>query len=202
VYFSGGRPISVSEARVSYPSTRRLSVSDVSPTSAIGQAPKLDPWLAVWTRSRHEASVHQQLRAKGLEAFLPTMTRWSHWKDRRKKVEWPLFPGYCFVRLAPEEALRALTCTGVVSLVSFEGQAATIPDAEIESVRTLVESELRFDPCPFVQEGDPVEVVRGPLRGVVGRLARKGPHARLIVSVGLLGQGVTVDVDAGDVRPY
>jgi transcription antitermination factor NusG len=160
------------------------------------------PWLAIWTRSRHEAAVRSQLVGKGLETFLPMVTRWSYWKDRRKRVDWPLFPGYCFVRLAPEDSLRVLSCIGVVSLVCFDGRPAPIPDDEINNVRRLVDSELRLDPCPLIHEGDAVEVVRGPLRGIVGRLVRKGPHARLLVTVGLLGQGVTVDVEAGDVRAY
>ena len=79
---------------------------------------------------------------------------------------------------------------------------AAIPTQEIEGVRRLVESDLRFDPCPLIQQGDLVEVVSGPLRGVAGRLVRKGAHARLVVSVGLIGQGVMVEVDASDVRPY
>lgn len=159
-------------------------------------------WFAVWTRSRHEATVRQQLSVKGIEAFLPTVTRWSRWKDRKKRVEWPLFPGYCFARFDAADTLPVLTCSGVVTLVSFEGRPAPIPEHEVESVRTLVESELRFDPCPLVREGDLVEVVRGPLRGVVGRLVRKGSHARLVLTVGLIGQGVTVEVDAADVRAY
>lgn len=167
--------------------------SDVRPT---------DPWLAVWTRSRHEVAVRNQLAARGLETFLPTVARWSQWKDRRKCIDWPLFPGYCFVRLDPVDAVRALSCTGVVGLVSFDGQPAVVDEREIASVRSLIASEWRFDPCPFIHEGDPVEVVHGPLRGVIGRLVRKGAHARLIVSVGLLGQGLTVDVDAADVRAY
>lgn len=169
---------------------------------ASGPSGAAQPWLAVWTRSRHEVSVRNQLVGKGLETFLPMVTRWSQWKDRRKRIDWPLFPGYCFVRLDPAEALRALSCTGVVSLVCFDGRPAPVAENEIDSVRRMVESELRFDPCPLIHEGAPVEVVSGPLRGVVGRLVRKGPHARLVVAVGLLGQGVAVDVDAGDVRPY
>ncbi|MEO7190515.1 MAG: UpxY family transcription antiterminator [Vicinamibacterales bacterium] len=181
-----------------------LEVRTLSP-EAVGAgvvAPVSPVWLAVWTRSRHEAVVQQQLVAKGIESFLPTITRWSHWKDRRKQIERPLFPGYCFVRIDPADSLAVRLCTGVVSLLSSEGRPAVIPDREIEGVRTLVESDLKFDPCPFVQEGEAVEVVRGPLRGVVGRLVRKGAHARLIVSVGLIGQGVMIEVDAGDVRRY
>ena len=47
-----------------------------------------------------------------------------------------------------------------------------------------------------------VEVKAGPLKGVVGRLVRKGSHARLVLSVDLIGQAVSVEVDAADVKAY
>jgi transcriptional antiterminator NusG len=159
-------------------------------------------WYAVWTRSRHEQVVREQLERKGLEAFLPTITRWSRWKDRKKQVEWPLFPGYCFVRFNGTERLPVLKCTGVVNIVSFDGDIVPIPEHEIDSIRRLVESELQFDPCPLIREGMIVEVTHGPLKGVVGRLMRKGSHARLVLSVDLIGQAVSVEVDASDVKAY
>ena len=165
------------------------------------QAPP-DPWYAIWTRSRHEQVVRDQLERKGYDAFLPTIPRWSRWKDRKKKVDWPLFPGYCFARFDPRERLPILTCTGVVSIVSFDGEIAPIPDVEIDGIRRLVESDLQFDPCPLIREGMMVEVVHGPLQGVVGRLIRKGAHARLMLAVDLIGQAVSVEVDAADARAY
>ena len=160
-------------------------------------------WYAVWTRSRHEQVVREQLERKGLEAFLPTVTKWSRWKDRKKKVDWPLFPGYCFARFDPSDSLAVLKCTGVVNIVSFEGRPAPIPDYEVESVRLLVGSALQYDPCPMIHEGMTVSVVHGPLRGVVGRLMRKdAAKARLVLSVDLIGQAVSVEVDAADVKPY
>jgi transcription antitermination factor NusG len=160
------------------------------------------PWFAVWTRSRHEQVVRDQIEGKGLEAFLPTITRWSRWKDRRKKVDWPLFPGYCFARFDPSQRLSVLKCAGVVSIVSVNGDIASIPDVEIDSIRRLVTSDLQYDPCPLIQEGSLVEVVHGPLKGVVGRLTRKGAHARLVLAVDLIGQAVSVEVDAADVKAY
>ena len=161
-----------------------------------------DHWYAIWTRSRHEQVVRSQLERKGVEAFLPTIPRWSRWKDRKKKIDWPLFPGYCFARFDPQSRLGILKCTGVVNIVSFNGDPAPIPDLEIESVRTLVQSDLQYDPCPLIREGMVVEVVHGPLKGVVGRLIRKGAHARLILSVNLIGRAVSAEVDAADVRPF
>ena len=159
-------------------------------------------WYAVWTRSRHEQVVRDQLARKGVEAFLPTIARWSRWKDRKKKIDWPLFPGYCFARFDARDRLPILKCSGVVSIVSFDGEIAPIPELEIDGIRRLVESDLQYDPCPLIREGMMVEVVHGPLKGVVGRLVRKGSHARLVLAVDLIGQAVSVEVDAADVKPY
>ncbi len=159
-------------------------------------------WFAIWTRSRHEQVVRDQIARKHIDAFLPTITRWSRWKDRKKKIDWPLFPGYCFARFKQEETLTILKCTGVVNIVSFEGKPAPIPEHEIEGIRRLLDSDLQYDPCPLIREGMMVEVKHGALKGVVGRLVRKGTHARLILAVDLIGQGVSVEVDAADVKPY
>ncbi len=160
-------------------------------------------WYAIWTRSRHEQVVREQLERHRLEAFVPTIARWSRWKDRRKKILWPLFPSYCFARFDAADTLPILKMNGVVKIVSFDGRPAPIPDIEVDSIRLLVGSELQYDPCPMIREGMLVEVVHGPLKGVVGRLVRKdAPKARLVLSVDLIGQAVSVEVDAADVRAY
>jgi transcription termination/antitermination protein NusG len=160
-------------------------------------------WFAIWTRSRHEKIVRDQLEKKtDVDVFLPTIGKWSRWKDRKKKIDWPLFPGYVFARFVADERIGILKVDGVVQIISNNGVLSPIPDEEIDSIRTLVESELAYDPVPLIKEGDMVRVVHGPLKGVVGRLTRKGAHARLILAVDLIGQAVSVEVDAADVKPY
>ena len=159
-------------------------------------------WYALWTRSRHEQVVREQLERKQVEVFLPTIRKWSRWKDRKKQIDWPLFPGYCFARFEPHDSLPILKCTGVVNIVSFEGEPAAIPEHELNSIRTLIDTDLAFDPVPLIKEGQMVEVVHGPLKGVVGRLVQKKEKARLVLSVDLIGQGVSVEIDAADVRAY
>ena len=56
-------------------------------------------WYAVTTRSRHEKVVAEQLWQKEIECFLPLREVLSTWKDRRKKIQLPLFPGYLFVHV-------------------------------------------------------------------------------------------------------
>ena len=161
-------------------------------------------WFAIWTRSRHEKLVRDQLEKKSdVDVFLPTIGKWSRWKDRKKKIDWPLFPGYVFARFVSDERVGILKVEGVVQIISNNGMLSAIPDAEIDSIRTLVESELAYDPVPLIKEGDMVKVTSGPLKGVIGRLiTKKGVQARLVLSVDLIGQAVSVEVDAADVKPY
>ena len=158
-------------------------------------------WFALWTRSRHEHVVRDQLAIKGIEAFLPTVSRWSRWRDRKRRIDWPLFPGYCFARFVPHGRLHVLNCCGVVNIVSFNGEPASISDDEIGAIRRLVGSGLEYESYPFLREGMIVEVLHGPLAGIVGRFIRKGPNTRLILSVNMISAAVSVDVDAADVIP-
>jgi transcription antitermination factor NusG len=163
-----------------------------------------DPrWYAVWTRSRHEHLVSQQLATKAIEHFLPTITRWSRWKDRRKKIDWPLFPGYCFARIGLTDLLRVRTCSGVVGIVSAAGCPCIIPDREIASLQTIVHGDIQLDPCPLVAEGVLVQVVHGPFLGVVGRVVRKhAGRATVVVAVTSIGQAVHIELHSADIEPF
>ena len=169
----------------------------------MAQDTALEPhWYAVRTRSRHEKQVHAQLADRpGIEVFLPIWERRSRWKDRIKRIQTPLFPGYCFARFQRSDRLRVLKATGVVGLVGPGGEPEPIPDSEIEAIRTLASSRLAYEPFPFLAEGMTVEVARGPLMGVRGRLLRKDRELRVVLSVSLIRQSVSVEIDAADVTP-
>lgn len=158
-------------------------------------------WYAVRTRSRHEKRVQDQLTAKGIEPFLPLVNRWRQWADRRKQVAFPLFPGYCFAHFGLPERVEVLKTHGVVEIIGNQDGPLSVPDQEIEAVQRLVTSTLPFDPHPYLEEGQPVEVIRGPLSGLRGILLRKGTRARVIVSVHLIHQSASVEMDGYDVAP-
>ena len=156
-------------------------------------------WYALRTRSRHEKRVWAQIDHQGIEAFLPLIGRRSRWKDRTVQVQFPLFPGYCFAYFAWQDRLRVLTATGVIEVLGVGGHGVPVAETEIEGVRRLVTSTLRVDPYPFLEPGMPVEVRRGPLQGLRGILIRKAPRARLVITVSLIRQGASVEIDADDV---
>ena len=158
-------------------------------------------WYVLRTRSRHEKTVHNQLVEREVQTFLPVVERWSRWKDRRKKIAFPLFPGYCFARFSLVERLRVLNVVGVAGLVGCSGRPEPVPDAEIDAIQRLAATTLQYDPHPFLTEGMDVEVVRGPLAGVRGKLLRKDRITRLVLAVTLIHQAAVVEIHPADVVP-
>ena len=159
------------------------------------------PWCAVYTRHQHEKTVGEMLQTKGFEVFLPLYESMRKWKDRKKLLSLPLFPGYVFVRGALERRLPILTTPGVHMIISRGERVATIPDEEIEAIRRTIEGRFRVEPHPFLRCGERVRVVRGSLEGLEGVLARKKNLCRLVLSVEMLAQSVAVEIDALDVVP-
>ena len=104
---------------------------------------------------------------------------------------------YLFVYMnARENYYETLRPYGAVRFVTFEGKPAQIPQKEIEAIRRLVKSELSYDPHPYLTVGSRVVVNSGPLAGCEGILIRKKGADRIVLSVNLLQQSVSAELDA------
>jgi transcriptional antiterminator NusG len=172
----------------------------LSPIPGAGEPQR---WYAVQTRSRFEKLVRAELTSSGVENYFASVDQLHQWKDRKKMVEEPLFPGYVFVRLATreEDRLRVLRTNGVVRILGVGPMIEPIPDGEIDSIRQLILSSNQCYPHPFIREGSRVRVRRGPLQGVEGWLVRTKGQARLVLSIDLLSQSVATEVGFADVEP-
>jgi transcription antitermination factor NusG len=157
-------------------------------------------WHALYTRHQYEKLVAQALSAKGFEVFLPQYRTIHRWKDRRKELMLPLFPSYVFIQGGFDRMLSIFTTPGVHSFVSWGGRPAEIPQEQIDAVRRLVQSPLRFEPHPFLKCGDWVRIKSGPLAGIEGVLVRTKSAYRLVLSVEILAQSASVEVDISAVE--
>ena len=157
-------------------------------------------WFALQTRSRYEKIVRRELATRNIEQFLPTVKRLSQWKDRKKEIEFPLFPGYCFARFSLDNRLAVLQSPGVVHIVGAL-RPEPIPDLEIESLRIVMNNRTRYELYPYLREGCLVEVTQGPMQGVKGVFVRQARRYRLVLSINLIQRAVAVEVDASSVVP-
>src|SRR5256885_10371866 len=99
-------------------------------------------WYALYTCANHEKRVAAQLHARAVEHFLPVYSSVRRWKDRRVRLEFPLFPGYVFIRLALRDRWRVLEIPSVVRLVGFNGQPSALPAEEMEILRSGLSQRL------------------------------------------------------------
>jgi transcriptional antiterminator NusG len=163
----------------------------------------MNNWYALYVRSRHEFTTRGKLLKKGIETFLPVAKKLSQWKDRKKWVEFPLFPGYLFIHVPsqPEAFLAILKTRGAINILSLEpGNPTPVPSEEIDSLRILVESGRDFDVYPHLKEGDRVRVKRGPLTGAEGTLKVKNDQYMFLVNIELLGRSIGVAIYADDIE--
>lgn len=152
----------------------------------------------MYTRSRHEKKVAAALQDRGVEVFLPLRSLVNRWKDRRKEVQLPLFGGYLFVHIVPEQRLPVLKVGGVVRFVGNASGPMPVPEEQIEAIRLLVSSGLQYDPYPYLKEGMTIRIRRGPLRGVEGILLEKRKKHLLVLSVDLIQQSAALEINISD----
>jgi transcriptional antiterminator NusG len=160
-------------------------------------------WYALYVKSRHEVIVESELRRKEIDAFLPSVKIPRQWKDRKKFVDFPLFPGYLFVYLRerPEEYVNVLRTRGAVRIISSKaGCPARVSSEEIDSLRLIIESGQSVDIYTHLSEGTPVRVKRGPLTGAEGLIVNRVDQYIFVVNIGILGRSVGVRIYADDIE--
>ena len=169
------------------------------------QVPGESPWFAIWTNSHCEERVREQLDGKGFRTFLPTVRDWSRRAGVRRVVVRPMFPSYLFVqhRIDKRSYVEIMKTKGLVRILGERwDRLEAIPSGEVDAIRRVVDSPLPVMPHPYLQQGQRVRIVDGPLSGVAGILLRSRPERGLLVlSVELLRRSIAVEVDCTAVEP-
>jgi transcription antitermination factor NusG len=161
------------------------------------------PWYAIYTRSRHEKRVAEQLAQKKIPSFLPLHLEVHRWQDRYKKVDMPLFRGYVFARYQKDSPARIsiLQTTGVVRIVGFGGEDAAVPGEQIETLQRLLETRQLVHSHRYLQVGERVKVISGALAGIEGILVRVKKRDRLVIAIEPIRQAVAVELSGYEVVP-
>lgn len=92
-------------------------------------------WYVIYTKSRHEKKVAEQLNQIGIEAYCPLLTKRSQWSDRRKLIDSPLFNSYLFVKLSANHLNDVFAVNGVVRYIYWCKKKAIVRNEEIEQLK-------------------------------------------------------------------
>ena len=171
--------------------------SAAAPPSGVASA----PWFALRVKPNYEKPVSVALRVKGFDEFLPLFRSRRQWSDRVKVMDLPLFPGYLFCRLNLEERMPLITTPGFLYIVGVGKNPEPVAESEILAIQSVLRSGVPVTPWPSLVVGQKVQVKQGPLRGLVGVVAKIANQHRMYVSVTLLKRSISVEVAPEWIQP-
>jgi len=152
-------------------------------------------WFALTVKPRFEKASACSLEMKGYEAFLPLVKKRHVYGGRNRESEVPLFPGYIFCRFNPTNRLPILLTPGVTRILGNGSGPMPVPDTEIVSLKTALQSHLSVHPFPFPPQGQKVRIRKGALAGIDGTIVTIKDRFRLVLSISLLQRSVLVEID-------
>jgi len=125
--------------------------------------------------------------------------KWSRRGGTQKVVRTPLFSGYLFLYHAIDKYsyIEVRKARGLVNILREEGsQLAVVPDAEIDSIRSVVQSKVPILSHPYLREGQKVRITYGALGGTEGILLKTNvDKGFLVLSVNILQRSLAVEID-------
>jgi transcription antitermination factor NusG len=153
-------------------------------------------WYALYTRSRAEKKVKDDLISRGIEVYLPLKKELRKWSDRKKMVEVPLINSYIFVFIDPAKRKDVFAVNGIVGFVGDMGRPAVISEREMDNMKRAVESKADFEIKQGVfNVGQMVRIVSGPMSGVEGQIIDIKGNKKIYVSVAPIGFTLVVNLN-------
>ena len=157
-------------------------------------------WIAIYTKSRHEQIVVNELSKKGIESFCPMFKERRQWSDRKKWVHFPLFRSYVFARIHLKENIFVLQTIGVNKIVKFQNKISIIPDQVINDIKNIVDGGYKIQQVDYFIKGDEVSVVSGPLKGINGIIQELKGDSRLIMKVEAIRQAFSIEISSEQLK--
>jgi len=159
-------------------------------------------WYVVKTLSRAEKIVFKRLSMMGLSVYLPLQTTIRQWSDRKKKVDVPLISGTLFIHGDASTLSLLYEVQGFHSILHFLGRPAIVRDEEINNLKLLLQDnvEIKEEVFEEINKGESVEVIRGPLQGIIATSVEQQRNYKLIIQIESLGRQFVVHVPRSQVR--
>ena len=153
-------------------------------------------WIVVRSKPKSEKVAYKELLNKNIEAYLPLLKERRKWSDRKKWVEFPLFSSYLFARIDIKNSIFVLQTQGVNTIIKFGEKIAVVQDDVIKAMRLAIEGGYQLEPTEYFVEGNLVEVIAGPMKGVSGIVARLKGQSRLIIKIDAIQQALSIQIES------
>lgn len=155
-------------------------------------------WYAVRTKPRCEKKLAKIAYEYKIFYYLPLLDSENRYKDRTVTFTKPMFPGYIFVKCDLKQK-RILTISG------YSSHFIAVPrdnvlTAELQEIHSGKEKGANYRIAKFLHKGMRVELIAGPLKGMVGYVKDAKNINKIILKISLLKQAVSVSVRSDQIK--
>lgn len=158
-------------------------------------------WFALYTKSRSEKKVYQELVNKGIECYLPLEKKLKLWSDRKKWVEEPFIRSYVFVSIEEENLQQSLNTPGVVTVIKFGGKPAKVQNDHINIIRSILSSNEDYELCTEnFEPGERVVVESGSLKGLFGEMVHHLNKYKVLVRIESINQNILIRINPSHLK--
>jgi transcription antitermination factor NusG len=151
-------------------------------------------WFVAHTRPRREKKLLEHCQRQGVAATLPCYNAVHKYRGKTVTFRKPLFPGYVFLQLEPEQKDFARQNEHVANLLEVFDQDTL--RRQLEDILLALESDLEVRLAPSIGEGQRVRIKSGPLRGVEGSVEHRYGASTVLLRLDFISQAAAVKLDA------
>lgn len=155
-------------------------------------------WYVLHVKPRTEKLVNDHLALMRVFHYLPLVRRETRVQRRKIVRHLPVFPGYVFTRLFPEERMSIIRTQHVVRTIEVENPRRMIHQLRQVEHASRLPVDLRL--VETFRAGECVKVVSGPLCGLEGQVRRFGGTTSIVLSVDILGRSIEATIAPGDLE--
>lgn len=110
----------------------------------------------------------------------------------------PLFPGYVFLRLFPDEKNMALKSNCIVNLLKVIDQNHF--EQQLSDIFFALEKDVEIRLAQNIGPGCWVRIKSGPLQGLTGWVEKRSGITEILLRLDFIGQAAAIRVNAEDIE--
>lgn len=150
-------------------------------------------WYVLYLRPRTEKKVAWVCQVNRVVYYLPLREETKIYQRRKVTVQKPLFSGYLFASLGPDDRLCLQRTNHILQILTPSDEDALIRD--LAQIRLALEADPKLEASAAFRSGRRVRIKGGPFMGVEGVLGTLRGKTQVRLNVEMIGQSVALDVD-------
>jgi transcription antitermination factor NusG len=168
-----------------------------APEQTTGTATDL-AWFVAHTRPRREKKLVEYCEREGFNVTLPLYKSVKKYRGKTVTFQKPLFPGYVFLRLLPEQPRKVYQSDYVANLLTVVDQQ--LFERQLGDILEALDTNYEVFLAPQITAGSRVKIKSGPLRGLEGYVEQRAGTTFVLLRLDFISQAAAVKIEATELE--